>query len=241
MSAPRRHTEVGAHAAHSVATFHTTGAGQGRKLAAMTAPRAAQSAPGPAALPPDEDLALIRRVAAKDREAFAQLYQRYYPRLLGYVGNLLGRRELAEEVVHEVMLVVWQDAARFRQTARLSTWLFGIAYYQALKARAKTAEPPGDRAPMAPPALDDADPADALIRQETRTALGHALDALSPAQRAVVELAFYHDYSYRDIAALVGCPVNTVKTRMLYARKHLAQLLPAAGTTTPGRHLGRVA
>jgi RNA polymerase sigma factor (sigma-70 family) len=105
------------------------------------------------------------------------------------------------------------------------------AYHKALKAQAKTAEKPVDRLPVVPTALDHADPADALTRQETHNAMVHAVQALSPEQRTVVELTFYHDCSYRDIAAIVGGPVNTVKTRMLYARKRLAQLLPALGIT----------
>jgi RNA polymerase sigma factor (sigma-70 family) len=182
-------------------------------------------------MPHEDDFSLIRRVAAKDRQAFESLYQQYYPRLMGYLVKLLDRRELAEDVVHEVMVVVWNEASRFRYTSRLSTWMFGIAYHKALKARTKTAEQPLDRPPVAPTALDQADPEDAMIRQETHNALVHALQALSPEQRAVVELTFYHGFSYREIAAIVGCPVNTVKTRMLYARKRLAQLLPELGIT----------
>jgi RNA polymerase sigma factor (sigma-70 family) len=182
-------------------------------------------------MPTEDDFALIRRVAAKDRQAFERLYQQYYPRLMGYLVKLLGHRESAEDVVHEVLVVVWTEAARFRYTSRLSTWIFGIAYHKALKAQAKTAKHPVDRPPVAPTALDHADPADALSRQETHTALVHALQTLSPEQRAVVELTFYHGFSYREIAAIVGCPVNTVKTRMLSARKRLAQLLPALGIT----------
>ncbi|HEY7492915.1 MAG TPA: sigma-70 family RNA polymerase sigma factor [Candidatus Tectomicrobia bacterium] len=182
-------------------------------------------------MPYDEDFSLIRRVAAKDRQAFECLYQQYYSRLMGYVGKLLSRRELAEDVVHEVMMVVWNDSARFRYTSRLSTWLFGIAYHKALKAQARTAEKPLDRPPVAPTSLDQEDPADAVTRQETHKALVHAIQALSPEQRAVVELTFYHDRSYQEIAAIVGCPVNTVKTRMLYARKRLAQLLSASDMT----------
>ena len=70
-----------------------------------------------------------------------------------------------------------------------------------------------------------------MTRQETHKALVHAVQALSPEQRTVVELTFYHDFSYQEIAAIVGCPVNTVKTRMLYARKRLAQLLSESDIT----------
>jgi RNA polymerase sigma-70 factor (ECF subfamily) len=165
-------------------------------------------------------------VAAKERRAFEVLYQQYYPRLFGYLIKLLSRRELAEEVLNDVMLVVWSEAARFRHQSRVSTWIFGIAYHKAWKVRAKTAMPPPGIPPLADPSSDQQDPEDALIRQETHAALGHAVQVLSPEQRAVVELTFYHGFSYREIAEITGCPVNTVKTRMRYARAHLARLLP---------------
>jgi RNA polymerase sigma factor (sigma-70 family) len=76
----------------------------------------------------DEDLMLMRRVAAGDRQAFEMLYRRYGPRLAGYLTKLLHQRELVEEVLDDVMLVVWQNAARFDPTARFSTWLFGSAH-----------------------------------------------------------------------------------------------------------------
>jgi RNA polymerase sigma-70 factor (ECF subfamily) len=140
--------------------------------------------------------------------------------------KFLSCRELAEEVLNDVMLVVWREAARFRYQSRVSTWIFGIAYHKAWKARAKTAVPLRDTPLLADASPDQEDPEDALIRQETHAALGHAVQALSPEQRAVVELTFYHGFSYREIAEIISCPVNTVKTRMRYARAHLARLLP---------------
>jgi RNA polymerase sigma factor (sigma-70 family) len=193
-------------------------------------PAAAANALPPAspqdAQPDTDEHALMRRVAAKERRAFEVLYQQYYPRLFGYLIKLLSRRELAEEVLNDVMLVVWSEAARFRHQSRVSTWIFGIAYHKAWKVRAKTAMPPPGTPLLADPSSDQEDPEGTLIRQETHAALGRAVQALSPEQRAVVELTFYHGFSYREIAEITGCPVNTVKTRMRYARAHLARLLP---------------
>lgn len=198
--------------------------------AALGMPAAAANALSPASpqdiQPGTDEHALMRQVAAKERRAFEVLYQQYYPRLFAYLMKLLSRRELAEEVLNEVMLVVWSEAARFRHQSRVSTWIFGIAYHKAWKVRAKTAMPPPDTPLLANPSSDPENPEDALIRQETHTALRYAVQALSPEQRAVVELTFYHGFSYREIAEITGCPVNTVKTRMRYARAYLAQLLP---------------
>ena len=65
--------------------------------------------------------------------------------------------------------------------------------------------------------------------------IAYALETLSPPQRAVVELAFYHEHSYQEIAVITGCPVNTVKTRMFHARQRLAQLLAELGRHRPVR------
>jgi RNA polymerase sigma factor (sigma-70 family) len=181
-------------------------------------------------MPEDDDLILIRRVAAKDRQAFETLYRRYAPRLYRYLSKLIRQRELVEEVLDDAMLVVWQSASRFNYTSRLSTWIFGIAHHKALKALARSSNKPPD-APLATPEewIDREGPEGAMTRRELGSTLARALESLSPEQRAVVELTFYHERSYQEIAEITGCPVNTVKTRMFHARRHLAQLLAGLG------------
>ena len=183
-----------------------------------------------------EDLKLIRAIARGDRRGFEALYYRYAPRLGRYLFRLLRQREAVEETINDVMLVVWQSAARFETTSRLSTWLFGIAHHKALKALARSHA----RAREVSLDIDDAGendgPADpmtperTLIGRQLGQALASALDDLSVEHRAVIELAFCEDCSYQEIAAITDCPVNTVKTRMFHARRHLAQLLAARGT-----------
>src|SRR5262245_17576349 len=85
----------------------------------------------------DDEPELIRRVAAKDRAAFEALYRRYAQRLQRYLSRLIQSPEVTEEVLDDVMLVVWQSADRFNRTSRVSTWIFGIAHHKALKARAR--------------------------------------------------------------------------------------------------------
>jgi RNA polymerase sigma factor (sigma-70 family) len=177
----------------------------------------------------DDDFTLIRRVAAKDRQAFEILYHRYARRLYGYLSKLLRQPEVVEEVFDDIMLVVWQNASRFDYTSRLSTWIFGIAYQKILKARTRAAKESTDVLPETPEWNDQDDPEGIMTRQELGHTLARALEALSPEQRAVVELTFYHEYSYQEIAAITKCPVNTVKTRMFHARRRLAQLLAGLG------------
>ena len=188
----------------------------------------------------EEDLALIRAIARRDREAFEKLYYRYAPRLGRYAMSLLKQREAVDEVIDDVMLVVWQNAARFDpEISRLSTWLFGITHHKTLKMLARSPSR-GEALPLDPDADDAAEgQRDAATLDPEQVAMGHqlgatladALSQLSADHRAVIELAFCEDYSYQEIAVVTGCPVNTVKTRMFHARKRLARFLRGLGET----------
>ena len=167
-----------------------------------------------------EDRRLLEAVRRGDRQAFAVLYRRYHPRLHGYLRRLLTHGGMAEEVFDDVMFVVWKDAAKFRGQATVSTWIFGIAYRKALTALKK------ERRYQAP--LDhsaDVNNIPANLSQD-REVVRAALAQLSPDHRQVVELTYFCGFSYQEIAAVAGCPVNTVKTRMYHARRRLKYLVP---------------
>lgn len=177
----------------------------------------------------DSDPELIRRVAGKDRRAFETLYQRYAGRLHRYLFRLIAQPDVVEEVLDDVMLVVWESAARFNHTSRVSTWIFGIAHFKALKARARLSGRAGEQPVSEDQAGEGEGPEDATLRGEVGRVVAQGLKALSPEQRAVVELTFYQGRSYQEIAEITRCPVNTVKTRMFHARRRLAPLLAALG------------
>lgn len=185
-------------------------------------------------MPAYDERALLRRIGAKDRTAFEALYQLYYRRLFAYVFKLTRRAELVEEVVNDVLLAVWQSAPRFDGRSRPSTWIFGIAYHKTLKTLARPANrrPGGDEEAEAPELVDPDEPESLVARRELRGALGRALANLTPEHRAVVELTYFYGCSYQEIAEIVGCPVNTVKTRMFHARRRLRELLPGLGVTS---------
>ena len=188
----------------------------------------------PSAIPEEEDRELIRRVADKDRHAFETLYQRYGLRLQRYLSRQIQSPELTEEILDDVMLVVWQSAERYNQTSRVSTWIFGIAHHKALKARARLASRPAGTPLSDDEAAGGAGPEDVTMRGELDRLLARGLAELSPEQRAVVELTYFHGCSYAEISEIVGCPVNTVKTRMFHARRRLRGLLTAAGIDRSG-------
>jgi RNA polymerase sigma-70 factor (ECF subfamily) len=177
----------------------------------------------------DNDPELIRRVAGKDRRAFEMLYQRHSPRLHRYLSRLISQPDVIEEVLDDVMLVVWQNASRFNHTSRVSTWIFGIAHFKALKARARLSGRAAEQPVTDDHAAEGDDPEDATLRGELGRVVAQGLDALSPEHRAVVELTFYQGRSYQEIAQITQCPVNTVKTRMFHARRRLGPLLAAFG------------
>lgn len=183
----------------------------------------------PSAIPEEDDRELIRRVADRDRRAFETLYKRYGPRLQRFLSRLIQRPDVAEEALDDVMLVVWQNAGRFDDRSRVSTWILGIAHHKALKARARLAGRRSDTPVSDQHIADGEGPEDATMRGEIDRLVAKGLDALSPEQRAVVELTFFQERSYHEIAEITRSPVNTVKTRMFHARKRLAPLLTALG------------
>lgn len=172
----------------------------------------------------DEEMGLVVAVRARDLRAFEQLYRRYQPRLARFVGTLLRSPALVEEVVNDTLMVLWQKAGDFTGASRLSTWLFAIAYRKAVRARVREPAPAEGEAVLA--ALPDAAQADAaLSRDRTRAALQRAMAGLSADHRAVVDLTYFHEIGYREIAEILGCPVDTVKTRMFHARRHLRRAM----------------
>ena len=178
----------------------------------------------------DPDLTLLERIADGDRGAFETLYRRYHPRLYGYLLRLLRRPELVEEAVDDALFVVWRKAAGFQGASRVSTWIFGIAYRKGLKALARIdrwgSEVAAEtvREPVA-----EGGPEQDLATSELAREIASALVRLPPDQRAVVEMTYYQNLPYREIAAIMECPVNTVKTRMFHARRRLRELLPVLG------------
>lgn len=187
----------------------------------------------------DDGLDLIRRVADKDKAAFEHLYHRYAARMGRFLSRVLRQRDLIEEAINDTFMTIWQSADRYDpEMGRLDTWLFGIAHHKALKTLARHSrysrliETDGDAAATATDTdaggpQDPHTPESTVIGWQLGERLNLALQQLSPEHRAVIELTFFECMSYSEIASVIECPVNTVKTRMYYARKRLAEFLAA--------------
>jgi RNA polymerase sigma factor (sigma-70 family) len=167
---------------------------------------------------------LVGRIAAGDRRAFEALYRAYFPRLGRFLQRMTRSTALIEEIVNDTLLAVWRKAATFDGSSKVSTWIFAIAYRRACKALQAVDEPveaSGDERE----GLDADRPDSQFERVRLAQAVDAALAALPLAQRTAFQLTFYHDMSLTDIADIMECPVNTIKTRLFHARKRLAVLL----------------
>lgn len=173
-----------------------------------------------------DDAALIASIAGGDRDAFQALYRMYFGRLARFLERMVRNGPLIEEIVNDTMLVVWQKAHTFDGSCKVSTWVFAIAYRQGLKAVNLRDEPVESNFELEAGDMRQ-EPEHAIAQQQLRQGVGEALMALSLEQRVVVTLAYYHDMGYQEIAETMGCPVNTVKTRMFHARQRLRGLLSA--------------
>lgn len=167
----------------------------------------------------DDELALLQRVAKKDREALTELYGIYQARLFKFVYRLTNSYTAADELVNDIMLVVWRNAADFRGESRVSTWVFGIAYRQAMRRVRRS------QMRLWPRKDPDELPATGNRDLETEDWIRRGLALLPAAQQLTMILVFYLGLSYTETARLTDCPVNTVKTRMFHARRKLREFL----------------
>jgi RNA polymerase sigma-70 factor, ECF subfamily len=174
---------------------------------------------------PQEEVVLLSRVAAGDVRAFDDLFHCYAPRLSRFLGRTTRVPHVIDEIVNDTMLIVWRKAGTFNGCSKVSTWILGIASRRRLKAlqRIDDGRSAVDVAEIASPA--EAGPEAERVRQEALRRCSAAIHALPPEQRQVVILTYFEGRSYAEIARIVGCPVNTVKTRMFHARRRLRSLL----------------
>jgi RNA polymerase sigma-70 factor (ECF subfamily) len=171
-----------------------------------------------------EERVLIDRVRGRELAAFERLYRLYQPRLTRFLSNIVQRPQVLEEVVDDTMMVVWDTAGNFRGASKLSTWIFSIGYRKALKARARWPDPVEEDFRDARVSTEPA-PDKQLEQDRLHEALVAAMDSLSADHRAVVDLTYFHSMGYREIAEIMHCPVDTIKTRMFHARRRLREAL----------------
>ena len=186
------------------------------------------------------DTDLIQRICVADHAAFEMLYKRYFQRLFRFSFRMTRRLDHVEEIINDVMWVVWNKASTFNYEARVSTWILGIAYKKCLKSIS-------EQMSSEHLSLDDEDAEIVIgVRDKTMNAvelddwLEFAFSRLPPDQRAVLELTFHHGLHYSEIAEIMGCPENTVKTRVFHARRKIQSLMPELLDDTHHDHHGEM-
>ena len=175
------------------------------------------------------DEALIARIASGDRLAMQVLFARHHVRIYRFVLRLVRDQWKAEDLISEVFLDVWRQADRFEGRSTVSTWLLAIARFKALSAlRRKPEEGLDEDAALE---IEDlaGNPEVTLEKKDRSAVIRKCLMGLSAEHREIIDLVYYHEKSVEEVAKIVGIPENTVKTRMFYARKKLAEMLKAAG------------
>lgn len=169
-----------------------------------------------------EERLLLERVAAGDPAAFRQLYESSYGRVARYVQKMVGDYSLADDIVVQTYTVAWQKSATFKGQGRITTWLIGIArniMFRELR-KVKYHEPFEEEFGAV-----DSRSQFRVEKESTKAALKAALQTLKIKHREILELVFYQDFSYTEVAELVGIPVNTVKTRVFHAKQALKEVL----------------
>src|ERR1700716_4721611 len=175
------------------------------------------------------DEMLLDSIAEGGRSSMHILYSRHNIRVYRFVLRMVRDTTTAEDLVSQVFLDVWRTAGQFEGRAQVSTWLLSIARFKALTALRQRRHEDIDQDEV----LEIADEADtpeaSLDRSNTSAILRACVAKLSPAHREIINLVYYHEKSVEEVGAIIGVPQSTVKTRMFYARKQLADLLKGAG------------
>jgi RNA polymerase sigma-70 factor (ECF subfamily) len=173
------------------------------------------------------DAELVERMAGGNRDAFATLFRRHHATVFRFSRQMLGSKEAAEDVTQEVFLALAQTAARYDVSrGSLSTYLYGIARnlvcrkHRRSRSRLEVDVDGIDHDGL--PALSVSnDPVDELSRARLILSLRHAILRLPVHYREAIVLCELNSLSYEEAAAVIGCPIGTVRSRLSRARQML--------------------
>jgi RNA polymerase sigma-70 factor (ECF subfamily) len=184
---------------------------------------------------PTSDEALIGRIATGDRLAMQVLYARHHVAIYRFVIRLVRHEWIAQDLISEVFLDIWRQAAKFESRSSVRSWMLAIARIKALSSlRRKPDESPSLDSPL------DAYELDAWreleIDKERFEVLTKCLNKLPAEEREIIDLIYYQERSIEEVAEIVGVPVKTIRTRALSARKKLTKLVASSGLAIQPDH-----
>jgi RNA polymerase sigma-70 factor (ECF subfamily) len=172
----------------------------------------------------DQARALLDLVAAGNQNAFEELYRLLSRRVYAFVRRMIENSEAADEIMVDTMYEVWRTAGRFRGDSRVTTWILGIARNKVLMAM--RSNPKGQHEDIEDFAdILDSDTPDAfavLAEKQTQEVIQRCMQRLSEKHRECVHLTHFEDMSMPEVAATLGIPEGTVKSRLSHARAQLA-------------------
>jgi RNA polymerase sigma-70 factor, ECF subfamily len=175
------------------------------------------------------DEALLESISEGGRTAMHTLYSRHHVRVYRFILRMVRDAATAEDLTSQVFLDVWRTARQFQGRSQVSTWLLSIARFKALTSLRQRKHEDIDQEEMLEIADEAETPETCLDRSTTSAILRACVAKLSPAHREIINLVYYHEKSVEEAGQIIGIPQSTVKTRMFYARKQLADLLKVAG------------
>ena len=178
----------------------------------------------------DPDYPLVHAMAKGDAAALDELYAKRGPGILSFLMTQVSDREIAEEVLQDVMLAAWKNATQFRGDSSVRTWLLVIARNRAMNTHRRR------KLPLV--TLDDAfgafgqdtGPLEKLEKKDSQAKVRDALNQLPAAQREVLLLVFYHQLTGPEVAQVLGLNEGTVKSRLHRAKEALKHVLAGEGS-----------
>ncbi len=171
------------------------------------------------------DEQLLERIALqRDKLALAELYDRYRHSLGSFLRRKVYQDKLVDEIYNDVMMTVWQKADSFRGESKVSTWIFGMAHRICMSHSRKEMKHTQN---MTSVEFDEiqSQPNQNEAESEMVDQLRIATAKLGENHRTIVELTYFQGHSLSEVAEIVGCPLNTVKTRLFHARQNLKSYL----------------
>lgn len=175
---------------------------------------------------PDEEFLMIERCQAGDRIAFEELFNLYRDDVFRFSYLVVRDTSLAQDVVQEAFLKVFRSIGKFQFRSSFKSWLYRVAVNEAItilrrRKLKEDLEPTPDASRSQLFASREWQPEEAVLESEERRLLRWAIGQLDPVHRSVVVLKYFHEFSDTEIAAVIGCPAGTVKSRLHRARELL--------------------
>ncbi len=174
----------------------------------------------------NEEQELIKRISQGDEEALKMVYQNTSRNVYQYIFRLCNNKETAEDLMIETYTQVWLSAKRFKGDSRVLTWIFGIARNLTMNEIKKRDYWHGDLTDM-----ENCGPEQFGFthERETEDLVNIAIRQLSVKHREILDLIFMHEMSYEEVAKILNIPINTVKTRIFYAKEKLKEIFENMG------------